>query len=111
MVTHGNKRQPSQNSGDGHHVGDRVRLRLIEQLRPTLACLPPPRGGAPAGQRIDIVYTKVGSRFARFKHSLDHVLTMINLVCTMFVVGLLMVYTKLQTLNKNAILPARRIII
>ena len=52
VIPHGDKRQPAQNTGDGHHVGYRVRLWLIQLLRPALASLPPPRGGAPAGQKI-----------------------------------------------------------
>ena len=52
VIPHGDKRQPAQNTGDGHHVGYLVRLWLIQLLSPALASLPPPRGGAPAGQKI-----------------------------------------------------------
>ena len=52
VIPHGDKRQPAQNMGDGQHVGYRVLLWLIQLLRPALASLPPPRGGAPAGQKI-----------------------------------------------------------
>ena len=52
VVPDGDERKPSQNAGDGDHVGDRIRFGLIQLLRPALARLPPPRGGAPAGQKM-----------------------------------------------------------
>ena len=63
MVPHGDERQPSQNASDGHHVSNRVRLGLIQLHRPALARRPPPRGVAPAAQKICMVYTQF-SRFA-----------------------------------------------
>ena len=56
VVTHGDERQPSQNTVDGYHVGDRVRLGLIQLLCPALASLPPPLGRTPAGEKIYTVY-------------------------------------------------------
>ena len=42
--------QPSQNEVDRHNVDHRVRLWLIQQLRPALACLAPPLRNPPAKQ-------------------------------------------------------------
>jgi hypothetical protein len=42
------ERQPSQNEGDRHDVDHRIRLGLIQQLRPALACLAPPIRNPPA---------------------------------------------------------------
>ena len=58
VIPHRNKRQPAQNTSDGHHVGNRARLGLIQLLRPALASLPPPSGGAPEGQEIKTVHTQ-----------------------------------------------------
>ena len=52
-----NERQPSQDGGDWHNVEDWL-LRLIQLLRPALASLPPPSGGAPEGQEIKTVHTQ-----------------------------------------------------
>ncbi len=46
--------------GDGHHVGDRILLGLIQLLRPALANLPPLSGSAPERQDIFIVYRQFG---------------------------------------------------
>ena len=54
VIPHWDKRQPAQNTGDGHHVGYLARLRLIQLLSPALASLPPPRRGAPAGRRFTL---------------------------------------------------------
>ena len=55
VIPHRNERQPAQNTSDWHHVGDRVWLRLIQLLRPAFPSLSPPRGSAPAGQKIYFV--------------------------------------------------------
>ena len=52
VIPNGDKRQHAQNTGDGHHVGYLVLLRLIQLLSPALASLPPPQRSAPAGRRF-----------------------------------------------------------
>ena len=58
VIPHGDERQPTQNTGDEHHVGYRALLGLIQLLGPALASLPPPLCGAPAGQKIYIFYVQ-----------------------------------------------------
>ena len=56
VIPHGDKRQPAQNTDDGHHVGYLALLGLIQLLCPALASLPPPLGRTPAGEKIYTVY-------------------------------------------------------
>jgi hypothetical protein len=53
VIPHGDERQPTKNTGDGYHIGDRTWLGLIQLLCTALASLPPPRRGAPEWQIVD----------------------------------------------------------
>ena len=105
VIPHGDKRLPAQNTGDGHHVGYRVRLWLIQLLRPALASLPPPRGGCSCGaEDLDSWFAQSLLRFARFRYSL-------GLVYILFIVGLHIVWTKFCLAHKNAFIPARGVVV
>ena len=53
VIPHGDKRQPAQNTCDGHHVGYLVRLWLIQLLSPALASL---TARCSCRQKIYIIY-------------------------------------------------------
>ena len=54
VVSSRDERQPSQNGGNRHNVDLRLRLWLIQQLSPALACLAPPRGDTPVKNAYNV---------------------------------------------------------
>ncbi len=65
MIPHRDKWQPTQNTGDGHQIGDWTWLWLIQLLCAALASLPPPLQGAPELQKVDILRHRFG-KFLKF---------------------------------------------
>ena len=96
-------------------------LWLIQLLSPALASLPPPWGGAPAGQKIYIIYVqfswyaqsllKVCKVLIQFGVCLNMFWFTFCLVYILFDVCLHIVWTKFCLAHKNAFVPARGVVV